>query len=61
MGYAFDVEMQKFPDNVSEATTAAAIETWLDALDIAGSKSIYSITKAHLRGFWVVTVIYGDN
>ena len=31
----FNVELKHFPDNVPLATTAAAIETWLDSLNIS--------------------------
>lgn len=51
----FDVELSKFPDNVTEATTAAAIETWLDALSIT---TVHALTVTHKHGFYEVIVIY---
>jgi len=55
MAVDFDVEMSKFPDNVDEATTAAAIETWLDNLSIT---TVHSLTVAHHQGFWKIIAIY---
>jgi hypothetical protein len=44
-----------FPDNVSEATTAAAIETWLDGLSI---NQLTKIKAFHRYGFYRVVVYY---
>lgn len=51
----FDVEMKEFPDNVAVATTAAAIETWLDGLSIT---TVHALSINHVKGFYVVIVIY---
>lgn len=51
----FTVAMNKFPDNVTEATTAAAIKTWLDSLTV---DSVYEISIEHYAGFWVAICIY---
>ena len=61
MGYTFDVEMNSFPDNVDDDTTAAAIETWIDSLDIPSSRTIYEISREHHCGFWKIIIIYGEN
>jgi hypothetical protein len=55
MAIDFDVEMNKFPDNVAEATTAAAIETWLDGLSIT---TLHSLYVEHIKGFYRCIVIY---
>lgn len=55
MAVDFDVEMNKFPDNVVEATTAAAIETWLDDLSIT---TLYELYIEHIKGFYVAIVAY---
>jgi len=55
MAVDFDVEMSVFPDNVTEATTAAAIETWLDSLSIT---TVYALTVTHHTGFWKIIVVY---
>ena len=51
----FEVEMNQFPDNVALATTAAAIETWLDSLTVT---TVHEISIEHKHGFWVVVIIY---
>ena len=55
MAVDFDVEMNSFPDNVANATTAAAIETWLDGLSIT---TVHEISIEHHAGFWKVIVVY---
>lgn len=51
----FNVEMKQFPDNVADATTAAAIETWLDGLSIT---TVYELSIEHVKGFYVAIVAY---
>jgi len=51
----FDVEMNRFPDNVTMATTAAAIETWLDGLSIT---TLHNLYIEHIPGFYVAIVVY---
>lgn len=55
--YDFDVEMKDFPDNIAVATTAAAIETWLDGLNIANTNTVWIEVEHHI-GFWKIIVIY---
>ena len=58
MAIGVEVEMNQFPDNVSNATTAAAIESWLDTLAIDDAKTVYEISMEHKSGFWVVIIVY---
>jgi len=51
----FDVEMEQFPDSATQATTAAAIETWLDALSIT---TVHKLYIEHIHGFYVCIVVY---
>jgi hypothetical protein len=55
MAIDFECEMNKFPDNVSEATTAAALESWLDGLSIT---TLYSLYIEHIHGFYIAIVTY---
>lgn len=55
MSLDFDVELAKFPDNVEYATTAAAIETFLDDLNIT---TVHALTVTHKNGFFEVIVVY---
>ena len=55
MTITFTVAKNKFPDNVTDATTATAIKTWLDALAIT---TVHSIQMEHVQGFWVIVAIY---
>jgi len=60
MAKTFEVEMKQFPDNVALATTAAAIETWLDGLTIGNTDTVYQILIEHKSGFWVVAIIFEE-
>ena len=55
MALNFDVEMNQFPDNVAVATTAAAIETWLDSLSIT---TVHGLYIEHKSGFYQCIVVY---
>lgn len=48
-------EMKIFPDNVSEDTTAQAIEDWLDGLSII---TVRKLNIEHVGGFYRVIVVY---
>lgn len=61
MTKTFEVEMERFPAHVEDIdTTAAAIETWLDGLDIGNTDTVYEITVNLKSGFWVVTVVFEE-
>lgn len=49
------VAVNKFPDDVADATTATNIETWLATLGIT---TYYEVSIEHSKGFWYVFVIY---
>jgi len=55
MAIDFDVEMKKFADNQTDATIAAAIETWLDGLSIT---TLHNLYIEHVQGFYVAIVAY---
>ena len=55
MAIDFDCEMKKFPDNVDEDTTSAAIEEWLDGLSIT---TVHKLSIEHVQGFYVAIVVY---
>lgn len=50
-----DVEINQFPDNVTNSVTAAAIESWLDGLNITTVRKINIDWKG---GFYKVIVTY---
>jgi len=50
-----DSEMNMFPDNVVVATTAAAIETWLDGLSITTLRKLHI---EHKGGFYRSIAVY---
>ena len=61
MAKTFEVEMKRFPAHVEDIdTTAAAIETWLDALSIGNTDTVYEITVNYKSGFWIVTAIFEE-
>lgn len=56
MAIDFDVEMGMFRyDEEDLDTTAAAIETWLDALSIT---TVHSLNIEYVHGFLVCIVVY---
>jgi hypothetical protein len=55
MAINFDVEMNQFPDNKTDAETAANIETWLDGLGIT---TVHELNIDHVKGFYVCIVVY---
>jgi len=55
MSIDFDVELEKFPDNKDYSVTAAAIETFLDDLNIT---TLHALTVTHEKGFYEVLIIY---
>ena len=58
MAKDFEVAKTKVPDNLSDAEVAAAIETFLDDLDIGTDHTVYEITIDHVQGFWNVIIVY---
>ncbi len=55
MAITFNTAMNQFPDNDADADIATAIKTWLNTLTVT---TVYEITIEHVKGFFVVTIIY---
>jgi len=55
MAITFSVNANQFPDNVTMATTATAIATWLGTLTVT---TVYEISIEHHAGFWKVIILY---
>ncbi len=55
MAITFDTAANQFPDNVSKATTATAIKTWLNTLTVT---TVYELIICHVKGFYVAILVY---
>lgn len=55
MAITFVVAKNRFPDNVASATTATAIQTWLNTLSVT---TVHGLQIEHVQGFWEVIIVY---
>jgi len=58
MARDFKVSKTSVADNLSDTALATAIETWLDALSIGTSHTVYEISIEHYQGFWHCICVY---